>query len=232
MGKESFLRGYAPVTTQMVFFKMPMDDLVPKLYQRELEIKQKWRSEDEVKCWPVSGCLPKMLDGLLPLASPSDKILVASHGDWATYIQNGFRVVDVDPYSQPGYMAERLRALTVTVVLVEDEPGGQPGSIQFEMKDFRNGRENLKMRYVLAHKESRWEFESKGEPFPFEDVEQYKARRIKDRLTVGMVEKYCLNFGIHLFDPEYYRDGYIIQGVVSKNTKFYPYYPNQKDNKK
>lgn len=43
-----------------------------------------------------------------------------------------------------------------------------------------------------------------GDPFPFEEVGQYQARRIKDRLTPEMVERYCSHFGIDLFNPDFY----------------------------
>ena len=47
-----------------------------------------------------------------------------------------------------------------------------------------------KRRAVMTHKESRWGFSEFGEPFPFEQVEKYTERRIKDRLTFEMVEDY------------------------------------------
>ncbi|MDR2165205.1 MAG: hypothetical protein LBO79_06180, partial [Zoogloeaceae bacterium] len=57
---------------------------------------------------------------------------------------------------------------------------------------------------------------------------KYSERRIKDRLTFDMVGEYCLNFGIHLFDPDYYESGYIIEKDPLPNAKLMYEYPNLK----
>lgn len=72
-------------------------------------------------------------------------------------------------------------------------------------------KEENKVRYVYALRESRWEFREYGERLPFEEVENYTARKIRDRLTLPMLERYCHHFGIRLLDPDFYSgDGYII----------------------
>ena len=39
---------------------------------------------------------------------------------------------------------------------------------------------------------------------PFEEPEHYKERRIRDRLTDEMLERYCAALGIRLFDKAFY----------------------------
>ena len=89
---------------------------------------------------------------------------------------------------------------------------------------------DIPTRAIAAHKESRWEFSANGEPLPFEETEQYQAKRIKDRLTFEMVERYCRHLGIELFDPEFYAgDAYIIHSYSPPSTVFTPEYPNAID---
>jgi hypothetical protein len=135
-------------------------------------------------------------------------------------------------------MAGALRVRTLTVVLVADVPNGQPGSVQFELRDGRNASERVTRhgvmyecpaRSVAAHKESRWEFSEHGDRLPFEEVDKYQAKKIKDRLTIEMVERYCSRLGIELFDPDFYvGDGYVIHSYPRPNAIFYPEYPNAK----
>jgi hypothetical protein len=45
----------------------------------------------------------------------------------------------------------------------------------------------------------RWIFEERGEPYPFEQVERYSARRKRDRFTGEMLRHYLRHFGVELF---------------------------------
>lgn len=97
--------------------------------------------------------------------------------------------------------------------MVRDIPKIKLGSTQFSYSDGSRAKKIVSEtgyyyevlgHYIAAHRESRWEFVEQGEPFPFEEVEQYQARRIKDRLTPEMVERYCGHLGIALFNPDFY----------------------------
>ena len=50
----------------------------------------------------------------------------------------------------------------------------------------------------------KWIFETIGEIQPFERVEKYKVKRIRDRFTNDLLEQYCLALGIRLFEAEFY----------------------------
>lgn len=53
-----------------------------------------------------------------------------------------------------------------------------------------------KERIILAYKEDRWVFYEVGDPLPFEDVELYKKRYIRDRLNNNIIYSYLLKNGI------------------------------------
>ncbi|MBX3585258.1 MAG: hypothetical protein KF796_01350 [Ramlibacter sp.] len=226
------------MTTQMAFVEMPAAEFAEALFVWKDEITKMWESSWQVKKQFIQGTLASKLDALLPLTSVrSSKDLVSgTKSSWAAYIPNGFR--GGDAHSAPSYLAGKLKIRTLTVILVDDVPAGQPGSVQFVLRDGRRATEKVTRhgimyecptRSVVAHKEGRWEFGEHGDRLAFEEVEKYQARKIKDRLTFEMVERYCGQLGIELFDPDFYAGaGYIIQSCPPPNAVFYPKYPNEK----
>lgn len=51
---------------------------------------------------------------------------------------------------------------------------------------------------------SRWQFAATGTEQAFEEVEAYRARRVRDRFTSAMLERYCRALGLEVFDPGFY----------------------------
>lgn len=48
----------------------------------------------------------------------------------------------------------------------------------------------------------RWTFDEFGDPFDFEHVERYKARKIRDRFTPEILEHYLLGLDVPPLEPE------------------------------
>ena len=59
-------------------------------------------------------------------------------------------------------------------------------------------------RWVMLSKEPSWKFVQTGEPFPFENVSAYAARKKRDRLTLDMLRSYAESVGIRISDPTAY----------------------------
>ena len=49
-----------------------------------------------------------------------------------------------------------------------------------------------------------WEFNTRGVPLPFEQVDRYSSVRIADRFTAEMLGAYCRALSIDCFDPGFY----------------------------
>ena len=80
---------------------------------------------------------------------------------------------------------------------------------------------------VATYQDSRWEFETWGERFPFEEIERYTAKRIKDRLTPDMISRYCSHFGIDLFNPDFYTgEACILETYIHPDAERFWQYPN------
>jgi hypothetical protein len=158
------------------------------------------------------GQLGEKLDALLPLDGMSH-LMTETRGGRIAIFSNHFK--GGDGSSDANYLARHFERQRVRVVMVKDniKGAGTTGSTQFDWKDYGTTTDHWvghKFRGVAAHKESRWEWDEGGDPFPWEETETYKEKRIKDRLTPDMVERYCKHLGIDLFDPDYYSGRAII----------------------
>jgi hypothetical protein len=61
------------------------------------------------------------------------------------------------------------------------------------------------IRHVSARKDGGpWKFFQRGEVQPFEQVEHYENKHIRDRFTPEMLESYCAALGITAFDASFY----------------------------
>ena len=54
------------------------------------------------------------------------------------------------------------------------------------------------------HDGDRWRFDMVGEPLPFEDVERYRARRVRDRFPHDLLDRYLQELGVSVFDADFY----------------------------
>jgi hypothetical protein len=50
----------------------------------------------------------------------------------------------------------------------------------------------------------KWVFGEMGDPFEFEDLAVYKARKIRDRFTPEILEKYLKELGLDAFNEDFY----------------------------
>ena len=233
---EFFLHRYAPTTTTLAFLEVSYVELVDFIVQWE-------RKRDIVNEYPtptrkidIGGTWEERLNSLLPLNR--SKVMVSeTQSNWCVYVNNSPNGTDL--YADPPYLCEKLGVREIAVTLVRDIPKIKPGSIQFLYEDYTRAEKVLSptgtgwcdqfpRRYIAAHHESRWEFVDQGEPLPFEEVEQYQARRIKDRLTPEMVERYCSHFGIDLFNPDFYSGrACVFESWVHPERRKLLHFPNQ-----
>lgn len=67
------------------------------------------------------------------------------------------------------------------------------------------------MRTVYAaYDGGRWVFGAHGTQQPFEEVAAYQARRIRDRFTSEMLERYRRALGVEVFEPGSYGPGAVL----------------------
>ncbi|HSP81688.1 MAG TPA: hypothetical protein VLQ93_24425 [Myxococcaceae bacterium] len=93
------------------------------------------------------------------------------------------------------------------------------------------GPRNIGMRNYIrainaANDGGRWVFLQTGEPFPFERLEQYRARRVRDRFTFDMLKEYLHHLGLSPFDEDFYLPAGAPAWLVAKTG---PVLPQQRE---
>jgi hypothetical protein len=195
----------APITFSLGFLEAPFQIVIDAYvwWHKELNLT--------VAINPIVLPLEQALLKLEPLITPHVKrLLLSTQSTWTAYFDNGIN--GGDPFPPISYLSERLhcRGLAVTcvphtIVREDKRERGTYGAVQFQLfapepRDFLN----IERSIVAMDDGGKWIFETMGEVQPFERVEKYKARRIRDRFTPEMLEEYCQALDIRLFDEEFY----------------------------
>jgi hypothetical protein len=156
-----------------------------------------------------SETLEGTLRHLLPLANMHLKFLfVPTRSRWTAYFDNGWH--GSDPVSIVSYLAQEIGCLGVRAVWVPNTKAGRRGrygGVIFTVYDRPNPILNVRRSVGLVNDgnwTAKWDFDTSGEPFPFEQTERYKARRKTDRFTPEMLDAYLKELGIDAFSEDFY----------------------------
>jgi hypothetical protein len=157
---------------------------------------------------PVTGSLEQVLSALLPLTDSERQrhLFIPTRSAWTAYFDNAHR--GTDAVSAMSYMAETLgcRGMRIGAVphtLRKDK--GRYGLVAMEVYGPQRTHWLNYVRTVYAMNDGgRWVFGQSGEPFPFEKLEQYQARRVRDRFTFDMLKEYLHHLGLSPFEEDFY----------------------------
>jgi hypothetical protein len=124
-------------------------------------------------------------------------------------------------------MARRLSIRGLRVVAVPHTLRGDQGRYGAVMLDVFGPEQPGKIHnYVraleVANDGGRWVFEQSGEPFPFEQVERYQERRVRDRFTFEMLKDYLRHLGLSPFEEDFYLPEGTPAWMVEKTGTFTP----------
>ncbi|MBM7773971.1 hypothetical protein JOD54_004175 [Actinokineospora baliensis] len=163
----------------------------------------------------VQGRLEDQLRRLNPLTLEGRprEVLVPIAG-WVAYFDCFARASD--PASVCGELAARMGGRAVLARFGPVSYAGMhiPTSVQFHLWG-PTGKPPLGyVRAIDAVKDSKWIFETSGEPLSFEEIENYSKRLVRDRFTVDMLRRYCVSLG---FDP-YAVGSYSSTGLLVEST--------------
>jgi hypothetical protein len=157
---------------------------------------------------PVSGTLDQVLSALLPLTSPESRrdLFIPTRSSWTAYIENGWG--GTDAASVMRHMARTLSCRGLRVVAVPNTYRKGEGRYGAVMLEVYGPHQTSWLNYLRAVSVSndggRWVFDQFGEPFPFEKLEQYQARRVRDRFTFDMLKEYLHHLGLSPFEEDFY----------------------------
>jgi hypothetical protein len=197
---------FAPITYSWGFLESP--------FQVAMDETVAWRASlySKIEVHPFEEPFADALRSLEPLVTPPRKeLLLSTKSHWVAYFDNGIN--GGDPSSFVGYMAQRLKCRGLAVTCVPEtlnskdkKAKGTYGAVRFELYAAEPREWLNHERTITAMNDGgRWIFEVTGTVQPFEKVELYKAKRVKDRFTAETLEDYCQALGVRLFDPDFYR---------------------------
>jgi hypothetical protein len=198
---------WAPVTSEMGFLEARAEHAARVFAEWHEELMTPRGITVEVR--PVSGSLEQAFSALLPLSGPEPQrhLFLPTRGPWTAYVEN--QRGGTDAMSAMRVMARRvgcrgLRVAAVPHTLKKDK--GRYGIIALEMYGpHLNARHNNYVRALAtANDGGRWVFDQSGEPFPFEKVEQYQSRKVRDRFTFEMLKDYLRHLGLYPFEEDFY----------------------------
>ena len=161
----------------------------------------------------LSGGLPILFEGLLPLTGPLLRsIWVETSGPWTAYFDNF--VGGSDTFGPVSYLAQQLGCSGVAIGCREGT-SKRGASANFSLYGPEPTEWLNVVRAVSAVQDlGRWEWSTSGKPQPFEDVAVYQRRRVRDRLTSDMLTAYCGALGIRPFDESFYGTaGWLVENV-------------------
>lgn len=148
------------------------------------------------------------IDRLQPLVmgGVSRELVVGTNSSWTAIFDNSYTGGALS--STVSHLARALGTHGVAIVSIPQDEYGQRvrwGARQFEMfgpiaTDFVNFVRTIS----VVNEGGRWRFDANGTVQDFEDVTAYRRRRVADRLTNEMLEKYARALGIDPFSEAYY----------------------------
>ena len=198
---------WAPVTSEMGFLELGAEQAARAFatWQEGLMTPR----GITVEVLPVSGSLEQVLSRLLPLTSGETQreLFIPTRSAWTAYVENGW--TGTDAASSMSVMARRLSIRCLRVVAVPHTLRGDQGRYGAVMLDVfgpeQPGKINNYVRALGASNDGgRWVFDQSGEPFAFEQVERYQARRVRDRFTFEMLKDYLRHLGLAPFEEDFY----------------------------
>lgn len=155
--------------------------------------------------------LSDQLMALAPLQMPARRqIIVGTTGRWTMHADNSRG--GGDSVSWVGYLSGVLKCRGVIAHHVPPSQYPYP-STQFELLA-PDGKPPLRyVRTISAgiYDEGRWKFLTTGAVQPFEEVERYTVRRIRDRFDRGLLVQYLDALRIRADDPRFFTTGTLLE---------------------
>jgi hypothetical protein len=210
---------YAPITSAAGFINAELNDVGDALEQWSVSLYGPGVREK------IDGGLDHLLRRLQPLRMGSrPRIALVGMGEWTAYFDCGLR--GTDPVGAMSVLSQRLlcQAVAITAIPHTLDPSGvhkgRMGATQFTLFG------PLKTHYINYVRTvedvfdgNRWVFNASGTEQPFEEPEKYTERRVSDRFTSDMLERYCIALGIDAFNAE----GYGTEGIfIERNIPMRP----------
>lgn len=199
----------APVTSEIGFLEAQRDDVVEAFSRWMTDVlRARGIKLQERK---IRAPLKETLLALEPLTSVEALryLFVPTRSKWVAYFDNGWR--GTDAFGVISYLSELLGVRGVRVTAVENtirtldkETLGNYGALTLEVYGSEGDGLGITRSISLMNDGGRWAFELSGTPFPFEDLEKYKSKKLTERFSFEDLVSYTSHLGLQPFQEEFY----------------------------
>jgi hypothetical protein len=152
----------------------------------------------------ISGTLLASLDALLTLTGPLTRyVRVQTLAGWTAYFDN-FVTGSDHPFGCVSYLAQQVKCRGA-IIGCRARTDKRGAAVTFSLYGAESTEWLNLVRAVSAVEDGgRWEWTATGIVQPFEEVERYRQRQVRDRLPPDMLGRYCGALGIRPFDESFY----------------------------
>jgi hypothetical protein len=197
---SSVLAAWHPVTHDFGLIQAPLERVLAEFLA--------WNSSfgTEYARIEITSSLADAFESLLPLAnSKMRRLFVATQSDWVACFQNGIQ--GSDPMPAMSQLSKRMQVLLMRVCTTPTADHLYPATTWelYAPPALGGHPQHGYRRSLAAAKDGCWEWVNAGEPFPFEQTDCYALPRKRDRFTAEMLRDYLTQFGIRLFDDDFFR---------------------------
>jgi hypothetical protein len=213
---------FAPITWHIGYLNVPIDHASQVLMDWRADLGQEPRREELRSDLPTAL---RLLEPLVGGARPRE-LLIQTGPTWTAYFD--CLLQGTDPISAIGYLAQRIGCVGMAVASVHQSDRVaavfKPPARSFTLFGAAPTHFLNHIRSVASiYDGDRWEFIATGTPQPFEHLSAYLARRIQDRLTPEMLQRYGRALvGIDVFEAsDYGPRGVLVRSndVIPKDAK-------------
>lgn len=208
MNKELYEDRFAPITKEIGFLECDCAKAADEFARWIKRLNKRAR----VITTRVEGELADGLLKLLPLRTlPHRYLFVPTRSAWCGFFDNSWRGTDAS--GAMSVMAEQychcrgMRVVSVphTHRKAKDSWKGRYGAVMLEVyAPYEIDIHNTERAIACSNDGGRWVFSEGGKPYKFENLAQYRAKKIRDRFTSDMLAEYLLHFGMRPFDADFY----------------------------
>ena len=193
--KTLFNNNLYPITSHFAFIKANIDDIKNRFIEWQNPLVSEANNKLQIKHLKLN--LKDTLLSLCPLTSVEKRryLLIPTSSEWVCFLDNGHTGTD---RTAPEVISKSLNCESAFIVYDDFTK-----STLLDVFKIVNGNVDL-VRSIYAIKDSKWEFEIYGDIQDFENPEYYKARQIKDRFNMNILNEYLEKLDIHVFDENFY----------------------------
>jgi hypothetical protein len=200
---ELFGGKLAPITNTIGFLRYDLERAAEAFFQWQegIQTKRGVSLTKEATIGDLEAAIPK----LLPLTSVERRryLFIPTRSKWVAFFDNGHQGTDV--FAPLSYLARQLSCEALRATYNPEGRAKQYPAVILEMygprpTDFLNYVRSIS----AAYDGKKWAFATGGEAQPFEQVERYTAKSVRDRFTPEMLESYLKAMGINAFESDFY----------------------------